>query len=253
MQEHFSSVAHAYNEIRTTDHAPVRFIHERLHGPGPVSGMDLGTGAGRYAVLLLREIPGLSLTCVDQNEPMLQEAARVLNPIGPHRFAVLCANVDALPIRPQSFDCISTFNAIHHFDLPAFFAGAREALRPGGLLFVYTRLPEQNRQTIWGRFFPGFAAKETRLYELHTIEDALGNSGGLTLESTRLFRYERETSLDRLVAQALGGHYSTFSLYGPKQFEEAVATFCANLRAAFSNTDDVRWTDENIMLTARAA
>lgn len=251
MQDHFSAVAHAYNEIRTTDQAPVRFIHERLSNLDSISGMDLGTGTGRYAALLLQDIPGLHLTCVDRNEPMLREAAHLLAPMGPHRFNLLCADVDALPLQPRLFDCAMTFNAIHHFDLAAFLSGIRGILRSGGLLFVYTRLPEQNRRSIWGRFFPGFVAKETRLYDLDQVEDAL-RAGGLALDSTEVFRYERETSLDRLLAQASAGHYSTFSLYGMKEFEDALAAFRANLDAAFSNTHDIRWTDENIMIMARA-
>ncbi|MFQ5704531.1 MAG: hypothetical protein ACE5HT_10975 [Gemmatimonadales bacterium] len=38
-------------------------------------------------------------------------------------------------------------------------------LQPEGKLILYTRTPEQNQCTIWGKFFPHFAERETRLHE----------------------------------------------------------------------------------------
>jgi SAM-dependent methyltransferase len=252
MQEHFSSVAQAYNEIRTTDIEPVRFVRERLGRRGPANGLDIGTGAGRYAFLLLREMVGLRLTCVDRNEAMLAQAARLLTPMGCDRFALVCADVGTLPVEADSFDCAMTFNAVHHFDLASFLVSARRALRTRGWLFVYTRLPAQNERSIWGRFFPEFAAKEDRLYGLDELTGAVQDCGGFALDSTHVFHYERATSLDRLLTQATSGDYSTFSLYREAEFERALSEFQANLEAAVPDTDDIRLIDENIMLTARA-
>jgi hypothetical protein len=75
-------------------------------------------------------------------------------------------------------------------------AAAPRRSRPsarGGRLFVYTRTPEQNARTIWGRWFPGFTEREQRLYSEATLTD------------------------ERLRAQVEGRHHSTFSLYRPDE------------------------------------
>ena len=45
-------------------------------------------------------------------------------------------------------------------DLGRFLAAGARVLKPGGLLFIYTRTPQQNARTIWGRYFPGFTEHE---------------------------------------------------------------------------------------------
>jgi SAM-dependent methyltransferase len=251
MQEHFSKVAPAYNEIRTTDSEPIGYIRDRLGGTDRLTGLDVGTGAGRYALLFLREIPGLRLTCIDRNPRMLVEAAQVLAPLGPQRFDLVCSDSGSLPVTAATSDCVLTFNAVHHFDLAAFFRSARRALKKDGWLFVYTRLREQNEQTVWGRHFPEFAAREDRLYSIGELQGAL-DGGGFAVDAVESFRFERQETRERLIAQATSGHYSTFSLYSDAAFGRALAEFQANLESGFEDQDDIRWTDENIMFVARA-
>ena len=53
---------------------------------------------------------------------------------------------------------------------------------------------------------------ETRLYELHELEEYAKNSD-LKIKFARVFGHGRTSSLERLVEQAKGNHYSTFALY----------------------------------------
>ena len=48
--------------------------------------------------------------------------------------------------------------------------------------------------------------------------------------------------------QARHRHYSTFSLYEPDAFEDALATFNAAVERRFSQV--VEWYDENILIQA---
>ena len=140
---------------------------------------------------------------------------------------------------------MTTFNAVHHMDLRGFLWSVAEVLKPGGKLFIYTRTPEQNAQSVWGRLFPGFADKETRLRSEAVLRRAVESTDGLGFESTRTFRYERTATPDQLREQAENAHYSTFKLYAREEFRDALDTFLHRLPR-----HSVRWYDENSMLIA---
>jgi len=121
-------------------------------------------------------------------------------------------------------------------------------LKPGGRLFIYTRTPQQNAQTIWGRYFPGFTAHEQRLHSEAALRDAVRRAGGLTVAATQAFRHRRSSTAERLRAQAEGRHYSTFSLYPPEEFRDSIATFLARLPGP-----EACWVDEHLLIVASAS
>src|SRR5205823_5767238 len=121
------------------------------------------------------------------------------------------------------------FNCVHHFDLGRFLAAAARVLQPGGRLFIYTRTPQQNARTIWGRYFPGFTEHEQRLHSQAAIRDAVRRTEGLTMVAAQTFQHPRTSTAERLGAQAQGRHYSTFSFYTPQELRAAIATFLARL------------------------
>src|SRR6266568_4540824 len=208
--DHFERVAVVYESLRTTDEAPVRTIGQFLPGR-PVTGLDAGCGTGRYSRLLRELLPDGS------------------------RLAA-------------SDDLVTAFNCVHHFDLGRFLAAAARVLRPGGQLFIYTRTPQQNARTIWGRYFPGFTEHEQRLHTQATLRDAIGRTGGLTVTATQTFGHPRSSTAERLRAQAEGRHYSTFSLYTPQELRVSTATFLARLPGP-----EVCWVDEHLLLVAAAS
>jgi hypothetical protein len=134
---------------------------------------------------------------------------------------------------------------VHHFDLGAFLAAAAAVLAPGGQLFLYTRTPQQNARTVWGRYFPGFTEHEQRLHSEAALRDAVGRAGGLTVAATQTFHHPRTSTAERLRAQAEGRHYSTFSLYPPQELRAAIAAFLAALPSP-----EVSWMDEHLLVIA---
>ena len=144
-------------------------------------------------------------------------------------MAPLLSAAEELPLRAASLDLVTAFNCVHHFDLGRFLAAAARVLRPGGQLFIYTRTPQQNARTIWGRYFPGFTEHEQRLHSQAAIRDAVRRTRGLTVIATQIFKHPRSSTAGRLQAQAEGRHYSTFSLYPPEELRAAIATFLARL------------------------
>ncbi len=179
---------------------------------------------------------------------MLDQLPRHLDQNGIHDFETINASVEEMAFADESLDCVFTFNAVHHFDFPLFLAKAGRAIRKDGLIFIYTRTPDQNAGSVWGRNFPGFREKETRLYRLQEMEGWIGETGRLRMIAARTFRYARTSSLQRLLEQARNRHYSTFSLYAEAEFEKASQTFKDAVRRQFDDPARVAWHDQNILL-----
>jgi hypothetical protein len=148
-------------------------------------------------------------------------------------------------LRTASLDLVTAFNCVHHFDLARFLAAVARVLQPGGQLFIYTRTPQQNARTIWGRYFPGFTEHEQRLHSEAAIRDAVQRTDGLTMIAAQTLQHPRTSTAERLRAQAQGRHYSTFSFYTPQELNAAIATFLARLPSP-----EVSWVDEHLLVIA---
>ena len=242
---HFERVAARYESLRTTDEAPVRAISQLLPGR-PVTGLDGGCGTGRYTRLLHAVLPdGSRLAASDLSAAMLTQLKAASQRGHAAGVVPLLAAAEELPVRAASLDVVTAFNCVHHFDLGRFLAAAARVLAPGGQLFIYTRTPQQNARTIWGRYFPGFTEHEQRLHSEDALRDAVSRAGGLTVAATQTFAHPRTSTAGRLRAQAEGRHYSTFSLYPPPELRAAIATFVAALPSR-----EVSWIDEHLLVIA---
>ena len=242
--EHFERVAGVYESLRTTDEAPVRAIGQLLPGR-PVTGLDTGCGTGRYTRLLRALLPdGSLLAAADVSAAMLAQL-RAASRGHAGGVVPLLAAAEQLPLRTASLDLVTAFNCVHHFDLGRFLAAAARVLQPGGQLFIYTRTPQQNARTIWGRYFPGFTEHEQRLHSQAALRDAITRTDGLTMIATQTFQHPRTSTAERLGAQAQGRHYSTFSFYTPQELRAATATFLARLPGP-----EVCWVDEHLLVIA---
>ena len=158
VDDHFSLVAHQYRGLRTTDPEPVRYICERLPETSAL-GVDVGCGTGRYTELLCEQLSRQSvIVAADSHMEMLcvlktlSTAGELIQPVE--------AQAENLPLRRRSVDWITTFNAVHHFNLAMFLRSATKILKPRGRLFIYTRTPEQNARSIWGTVFHALRRKK---------------------------------------------------------------------------------------------
>jgi SAM-dependent methyltransferase len=245
--DHFERVAAVYESLRTTDEAPVRRIRQLLPDR-PVTGLDTGCGTGRYSRLLRGLLPdGSLLIASDVSAVMLAELQAGNHDHAPGVMPLL-STAEEPPLRTASLDLVTAFNCVHHFDLGRFLTGVARVLRPGGQLFIYTRTPEQNARTIWGRYFPGFTEHEQRLHSEAALRDAVGRTDGLKVVATQVFQHPRLSTAGRLRAQAEGRHYSTFSLYTPEELRASIATFLARLPSP-----EVSWVDEHLLVVAGAS
>lgn len=250
--DHFTRIAPKYRHLRTTDADPIAFIARELNGLGRIEAADIGCGAGRYDRLLFHYLGDkLRLTCIDPNHGMLETLDHYLKEHGIRNFTALHSQAESLPFSANALDCVCTFNAVHHFNLLEFLRETARILRSEGYLFVYTRLREQNGRNIWGLYFPNFHQKETRLYRLETFMETVAAVPALWVESIQFFKYKRVASLEQLVERTRARHYSTFVLYSPEEFEEAIAGFVRNVKGHFEDVHRVSWFDEHALFTLR--
>ncbi|MGH9259331.1 MAG: class I SAM-dependent methyltransferase, partial [Acidimicrobiales bacterium] len=160
------------------------------------------------------------------------------------------ALAEALPLPTAWFDAVVSFNAVHHFALDGFLAEAGRVLRPGGMLVIYTRTPEQNRRTIWGEHFPEFAERETRLPTRDALRASLWASGVFGRVRLRTAAWWQFTTLGGLVHQARARHYSTFRFYAPEEFDAALARFDERLRRRFTSPRDIPVRNNHVIVYA---
>ena len=259
LSDHFAKVSARYRTLRELDLGAVRIISEvvaRVADPGrPVRLLDVATGSGRYldavshclTSVLAKEVVPIGL---DLSRAMLTQA-RIHNGHAGPRARHLVGAVETLPFRTASCDVMTCFNAVHHVDLARFVAEASRVLTPSGQLVIYTRTPEQNRCTIWGRHFPEFATLETRLHGVNEVRAALQATGAFASVRAQTVPWAVTTSLSRLVEQATHYHYSTFRLYADDALRAAIDTFRQRVGQAFRDATRITHDNDHVLVMAQ--
>jgi SAM-dependent methyltransferase len=165
-------------------------------------------------------------------------------------FDLLRAQAEKLPLPDASLDCVLTFNAVHHFNVAEFLREVGRVIRSAGLLFIYTRLRDQNERSIWGQCFPGFTHKETRLLDEEQLTKMLGDRPELAVRELARFSFQRTATRDCLRERVRSQHYSTFCFYEPDELEAATRQFEIALTKRFGTSEVIRWRDEYAMAIA---
>ena len=262
LSDHFTEVSSQYERLRELDLRAVQVVSEVLaltidQRRPVVRLLDVGTGEGRYldavseslaASLANRVLPiGVDLA------PAMLTQGRVRNGHASLRPQYLVSTGEMLPFRTASCDAITCFNAVHHFDLARFVSEASRVLIPSGQLVLYTRTPEQNRHTIWGRYFPEFATRETKLYRSSDLQAALQVNEVFKSVRVQMIPWKITASLSRLIEQVAHFHYSTFRLYSDELLREALDTFKCRVRQAFPDMMRITSDNDHMVVIAQRA
>ena len=151
----FDRIAPQWDTMRGPDSlAPFEAALEAIEAP-VTDVLDLGTGTGSGAAIVVRRFPDARVVGVDLSEEML-ERARVNVPGAEFRRA----DASSLPFPDESFDLVTHANMIPFFDEVA------RVLRPGGTaLFAFSVgdqtpiyvTPERLRAELAERSFTDFA------------------------------------------------------------------------------------------------
>jgi len=248
IQEHFSEIASEYSMLRIIDLEPILYISKQFNGLPKIQAADVGCGTGRYDLLLFQHLGDrLYLHCIDINKEMLEQLNSYLTQNKIKNFKTERCLAQSLPFDDECLDCILSFNAIHHFKIRDFLSEASRILRHSGYLFIYTRTRTQNSRNIWGKFFPLWNEREKRLYEVDEFRDILREFPKLEIKKTVFFSYKRASSLNRVVKQARGHHYSTFCFYNEDEYRKSLDQFIESLQLNFQDSNHITWHDENIL------
>ena len=224
---YFDGVAQDYARVRGTEiwSSLLQTLSSVARNPRTV--LDIATGTGLFSVRLAQQ--GFHVIGVERNSHMLTQAIRKARE-GDCSFQAVRGLAEQLPLPEKSISTMFSTNAIHHFDFQAHFREVQRVLKPGGYYIVYTRFKKHNARSIWGRLFPHFAEKETRLYNPADFKGLEGECSELVLDSLDELSFEIQFSCDRLLQSARLRKYSTFALYDEAEFWRAFATFRARLQ-----------------------
>lgn len=166
-KDHFSAHADAYARYRP-DYPPALFAWLGEIAPSRGRAWDCATGSGQAAVALAEHFAEVIAT--DASETQVRSAF-------PHpRVAYRVAPAEQLGIEDASVDAITVAQAVHWFDIPAFYREAERVLKPGGVLAVWAyavfastpeidRLVDRLYRDIVGPYWPPDRGMIERGYE----------------------------------------------------------------------------------------
>lgn len=126
---HFAPVAGAYAQFRPRYPAAL-YDWLATAAPGRGRAWDCACGSGQATLDLAERFDAVEAT--DSSAEQLAQA-----PAHP-RVHYRIAPAEAAGCEPASLDLITVAQALHWFDCPRFYAQARRALRPGGVLAAWS-------------------------------------------------------------------------------------------------------------------
>jgi tRNA (cmo5U34)-methyltransferase len=108
--------------------------------PGARSLLDIGCGAGNYALKLLTRLPGMDVLLIDLSRPMLDRAVARVTPATSGAVRAVQGDIREIELAPGSLDVITAAAVLHHLrtdeEWRAVFAKLHAALRPGGSFWI---------------------------------------------------------------------------------------------------------------------
>lgn len=200
--------------------------------------LDCGTGNGQAALGLARHFDRVIAT--DGSPEQLQHATPAAN------VDYRCAPAESSGLPDRSVDLVTAAQALHWFDIAAFFSEARRVLAPGGAIAVWGYgdpwLDEPALQTILRDFNRG------------TLEPYWATERHLLLDGYRTVEFPfEEFSMRQLTLEhrwtlrqvcALLGTWSATVRYSAHHRVDPVPTVEAALAREWGNPDDprvIRW------------
>ena len=142
-----------------------------LHPQG-TSILDLGCGAGNYALKLLHSIPNANVTLVDLSGQMLAKAVERVQPQTTGKVATIQGDLREVELGIEQFDVVTAGATLHHLrsdpEWEQVFQKVWRAVKPGGSFWIID-LIEQSTPELqalmwrrWGEYLTGLQGDEYR-------------------------------------------------------------------------------------------
>lgn len=147
--------------------------------------LDVGSGTGVAAGMLLRRYPRAHVSAVDLTLPMLRAQPRpgklsssVRAALGRGAVHLICGDFERLPLRSGAIDLVASNLALHWSDQPAAaFAEMHRVLRPGGLAAFTAFGPDTLKELAHASAYAGERSPAHRFVDMHDLGDLLVRSG----------------------------------------------------------------------------
>jgi tRNA (cmo5U34)-methyltransferase len=124
--------------------------------------LDIGCGAGNYALKMLDYVPEMTVTLVDLSRPMLERARQRVAEAGGQHVRMMQGDIRDLDLGAPQFDIILAAMVLHHlredYEWRLVFEKLYQVLKPGGSLWIVDQIaytqPELQAmmQERWGEY-----------------------------------------------------------------------------------------------------
>jgi tRNA (cmo5U34)-methyltransferase len=127
--------------------------------PGARALLDIGCGAGNYALKLLQRLPDMDVTLLDLSRPMLDRAVERVSAATNGRVCPIQGDVREIELGREAFDVITAAATLHHLrtgdEWHRVFGACHAALRPGGSFWIVDLVShelEAVQSIMWERY-----------------------------------------------------------------------------------------------------
>jgi tRNA (cmo5U34)-methyltransferase len=127
--------------------------------PQATRALDVGCGAGNYALKLLQALPELNIDLIDLSRPMLERATERLGAVSKGEVRAFEGDIRTLPLEAERYDIIVAAAALHHLrgddEWEHVFGKLYAALKPGGCFWIsdlVEHAPAQVSALMWQRY-----------------------------------------------------------------------------------------------------
>ena len=138
--------------------------------------LDIGCGAGNYALRLLVELPDLAVDLVDLSRPMLDRAAERVGPTTSGEVRTFQSDVRSLDLSPERYDVVVAAAVLHHLrtddEWDAVFASVYRSLKPGGTFWIsdlVTHTLSAVQNAMWSRYGEYLVGLRDEAYRDHVF------------------------------------------------------------------------------------
>jgi tRNA (cmo5U34)-methyltransferase len=144
--------------------------------PGAGAFLDVGCGAGNYAIKLLQKLPDRDVTLVDLSRPMLDRAVLRIGEVSKGKVEAIQGDIREIDLGTGRFDIIVTAMTLHHLrsdeEWRAVFAKFFDALRPGGSVWIADMVAHEVpavQELMWKRYGDYLAGLKDEAYRDHVF------------------------------------------------------------------------------------
>lgn len=199
--DHFSTVAENYSLFRPLYPSDLFMYLTSLVNTHDLA-WDCGTGNGQAAIALVRYFNRVFAT--DISDKQIAHAEKH------ERIEYISAQAHKTNLDDQSVDIITVAQALHWFDLPAFFKETRRVLKPGGILAVWMygkmKVDDTSIQNIINNFYTNIIGSYWPEQRIHIDNQYASLDFPFNELTTPAFKIE-----SALVLEELTGYIRTWS------------------------------------------